>query len=208
MQGTRKSCSLFSRLKRQSLHSQSQTPNTMPCGALVKMPSMQPFLGRKLLIIAAPSLPFLHTKAKNLWNIHIAFTQIWKFGTSFSTIYSVPYLTLTLPIHNNSVHLIKWVTENNHPVNIINDRELQNLLTVGQPSIELPSNRTISCNIDASYLLWRQIQRGNKRNLIQTLRWISYIFYGLSIWFVVFNLRLCKSPVGIKDTVGFISHHG
>jgi hypothetical protein len=59
---------------------------------------------------------------------------------------------LTLPIHNYSAHLVKWVTENNRPVNIINDRELQNLLTAGWPGVNLPSNRTISRDINASFL--------------------------------------------------------
>ena len=65
---------------------------------------------------------------------------------------SIPYPMFTLPIHNIRLHLVKWVTENNHPVNIINDHELQNLLTAGWPSIELPSNRTISRDIHASFL--------------------------------------------------------
>jgi hypothetical protein len=50
---------------------------------------------------------------------------------------------LTLHIHNNSAHLVKWITENNRPANIINDRELRALLTAGRPNIELPSNNTI-----------------------------------------------------------------
>ena len=65
---------------------------------------------------------------------------------------SIPYPMLTLPIHNISMHLIKWVTKNNCPVNIINDCELQNLLTANQPSIKLPSNITISQDIHASFL--------------------------------------------------------
>jgi hypothetical protein len=57
---------------------------------------------------------------------------------------------LTLRI-NNSAHLVKWVTENNRPANIINDCELQDLLTAGRPSVELPSNQTISRDINASF---------------------------------------------------------
>jgi len=51
----------------------------------------------------------------------------------------------------NSAHLVKWVTENNRPINIINDRELRDLLTAGRPSIQLPGNTTISRDINASF---------------------------------------------------------
>jgi hypothetical protein len=50
-----------------------------------------------------------------------------------------------------SAHLIKWLTENNQPINIINDTELQNLLTAGHPSIQLPTNPTISHDIHVSF---------------------------------------------------------
>lgn len=50
-----------------------------------------------------------------------------------------------------SAHLVKWITENNRPVNIINDRELRDLLMAGRPSIQLPSNYTISRDINASF---------------------------------------------------------
>jgi len=58
---------------------------------------------------------------------------------------------LTLHIHNNSAHLVKWITENNRPANIINDRELRALLTAGRPNIELPSNNTIFRDVKASF---------------------------------------------------------
>ena len=54
-------------------------------------------------------------------------------------------------LHNNSAHLVKWITENNRPANIINDRELRELLTAGRPSVDLPSNKTISRDINASF---------------------------------------------------------
>ena len=59
---------------------------------------------------------------------------------------------LTLPILNNSTHLVKWVTENNCPINIVNNHKLQNLLMASQPSIKLSSNQTISQDISASFL--------------------------------------------------------
>ncbi|KAG1808913.1 uncharacterized protein BJ212DRAFT_1280192, partial [Suillus subaureus] len=47
--------------------------------------------------------------------------------------------------------LVQWLTESNRPLNIINDRALQDLLTAGRPSIQLPSRFTISRDIKASF---------------------------------------------------------
>jgi len=52
---------------------------------------------------------------------------------------------------NSSVRIIKWVTENNRPVNIVKDHELHELLTAGRPEIMLPSPDTISHDIKASF---------------------------------------------------------
>lgn len=52
---------------------------------------------------------------------------------------------------NCSAHLVKWLTENNRPINVINDRELRDLLTAGRPSVQLPTNCTISRDIQASF---------------------------------------------------------
>jgi hypothetical protein len=69
-------------------------------------------------------------------------------------------MILTLHIHNISAHLVKWITKNNRPVNIINDHKLRNLFTAGWPSIELPSNRTISQDIHASFKkCWERIAK-------------------------------------------------
>jgi hypothetical protein len=46
---------------------------------------------------------------------------------------------------------VRWITENNRPVNVINDRALRELLLSGRPNIELPSHFTISCDIRASF---------------------------------------------------------
>ena len=57
-------------------------------------------------------------------------------------------------------HLVKWVTENNRPINVINDRELCNLLTAGWPNINLPSSDTISHDIQASFKkCWERIAK-------------------------------------------------
>jgi hypothetical protein len=50
-----------------------------------------------------------------------------------------------------SARLVKWVTENNRPLNIINDRELCNLLTAGRPSIHLPLHHTILRDLNAAF---------------------------------------------------------
>ena len=63
----------------------------------------------------------------------------------------ISILIFILYIHGNSAHLVKWITENNWPVNIINNHELQVLLTAGWPNINLPSNKTISWDIKASF---------------------------------------------------------
>jgi hypothetical protein len=40
---------------------------------------------------------------------------------------------------------------NNRPLNVINDRALRDLLTAGRPSIDLPSDDTISRDIKTSF---------------------------------------------------------
>ena len=49
-------------------------------------------------------------------------------------------------------HIVKWVTENNWPINIINDQSLRELLTAGQPHLSLPGQSTIMRDIKVSYL--------------------------------------------------------
>jgi len=51
-----------------------------------------------------------------------------------------------------SANLVRWLTENNRPTNIINDRALRDLLLAGRPSIDLPSRFTISRDIRLSFL--------------------------------------------------------
>lgn len=50
-----------------------------------------------------------------------------------------------------SAHLVKWITESNHLVNIINDHELCKPLCAGCPNIELPSPDVLSCNIKVAF---------------------------------------------------------
>jgi hypothetical protein len=52
--------------------------------------------------------------------------------------------------------IVKWVTENNRPANIVNDRELQELLTAGRPHIKLPSRQTVSRDVNACFRKCRE----------------------------------------------------
>jgi hypothetical protein len=52
--------------------------------------------------------------------------------------------------------LVKWITENNRPTNIVNDRELSELLTAGRPHISLPSNVTVARDIHACFTKCRE----------------------------------------------------
>jgi len=55
-----------------------------------------------------------------------------------------------------SARVVKWVTENNRPANIVNDPELRNLLSAGRPHISIPSPSTVSRDINASFLKCRE----------------------------------------------------
>jgi len=114
-------------------------------GALEQTPSM-PLLLVRNPSATSQSLPSLPARANNQSGIRIMFIRTQKSGKKLSKLF---YRTVLNPQH--SAHLVKWITENNRPVNIINDWELRNLLTAGQPSIELPSNQTLSCDINAPF---------------------------------------------------------
>ena len=122
--------------------------NTMPFAASVKMRSTWLLLASEPLNSATPSSHSSCAKANNQLNICTVSILTQKFGKCSSKNY---YPILTLHIHDNSAHLVKWITENNRPANIINDRELRDLLTAGRPNIELPSNNTIFRDIKASF---------------------------------------------------------
>jgi hypothetical protein len=47
--------------------------------------------------------------------------------------------------------IVKWVTENNRPVTIIDDTELRELLLAGRPQLTLPSRHTVARDIDACF---------------------------------------------------------
>ena len=55
-------------------------------------------------------------------------------------------------IHQSpSAHLVKWVTESNRPVNIVDDRELRELLSAARPQLEIPSRDTLSQKIHLAF---------------------------------------------------------
>jgi hypothetical protein len=50
-----------------------------------------------------------------------------------------------------SAHIVRWITENNRPANVVNDRELRELLTAGRPNIVLPGPITVTRDIKACF---------------------------------------------------------
>lgn len=122
------------------------TSNIMLCAALEKMLWTLSSPVRNQSDATSQYFPSLPTRANNQSSIRIVFTQTQKSGNDFFKSF---YRTVLNP--RDSAHLVKWITENNRPANIINDWELRDLLTAGRPSIELPSNQTISRDINASF---------------------------------------------------------
>jgi hypothetical protein len=59
-------------------------------------------------------------------------------------------------IVSSRARLVKWVTENNRPTNIVNDRELEQLLTAGRPHIKIPSTATLSRDVKACFKKCRE----------------------------------------------------
>jgi hypothetical protein len=88
----------------------------------------------------------LRVKANSRSSTRIVFTPTPKYGMLIWN-----FLSQTIIYFNNSAHLIRWITENNRPPNIVNDRKLRELLTVGRPTTNLPSHQTISRDIDTSF---------------------------------------------------------
>jgi hypothetical protein len=51
----------------------------------------------------------------------------------------------------SSARIVKWVTENNRPANIVKDRELRELLCAGRPTLDLPSPNTVARDIQVCF---------------------------------------------------------
>jgi hypothetical protein len=56
----------------------------------------------------------------------------------------------------SSACIVKWVTVNNRPAIIVNDIELNNLLTAGRPHAIIPSASTVKRDINASFAKSRE----------------------------------------------------
>ena len=52
--------------------------------------------------------------------------------------------------------IVKWVTERNRPVNIVNDVELINILTSGRPNVVIPSNSMVRRNMETTFARCRE----------------------------------------------------
>lgn len=46
---------------------------------------------------------------------------------------------------------MKWVTESNRPVNIVDDHELRELLRAGRPQLEIPSPDTLARKVHLAF---------------------------------------------------------
>jgi hypothetical protein len=88
--------------------------------------------------VAAPSSPLLLVKDNNWSSTLTAHSLTLKFGEYFGLLLN------TSLIMTSSACLVKWVTENNRPMSIVNDTELHNLLTAGRPHATIPSASTVT----------------------------------------------------------------
>ena len=50
-----------------------------------------------------------------------------------------------------SARLIRWITEANWPLKIVQDRQLQDLLTAGRPELKVPGRSTVARDLKAVY---------------------------------------------------------
>jgi len=67
---------------------------------------------------------------------------------------TVSHRSLTNP--EARAHLVKWIAENNRPANILIDRELITILTAGRPHITVPSPKTVTRDVKASFEACRE----------------------------------------------------
>ncbi|KAF7340927.1 Dimer-Tnp-hAT domain-containing protein [Mycena sanguinolenta] len=49
-------------------------------------------------------------------------------------------------------NIVQWVTESTRPAHLVNDRGFRTLMTAGRPTLQLPSGRTVSRDIRASFI--------------------------------------------------------
>ena len=60
----------------------------------------------------------------------------------------MPLVCIAFIHQSPGAHLVKWVTESNRPVNIVDDREL---LSAGRPQLEIPSRDILSRKIHLAF---------------------------------------------------------
>jgi hypothetical protein len=94
----------------------------------------------------------------------------------------------------HSAHIVKWVTESNRPISIVNDRELQELLNAGRPYLTVPSSSTVSCDIDAAFKRCRErikkiLQEHEGRLHFATDCWTSPNHHAFVAWTVHLEYR-------------------
>ena len=71
--------------------------------------------------------------------------------TNIELRYGLHFITKHSLITTPSACVVKWVIESNHPVNIVNDAELQNMFTVRWPHTVVPSVSTVTQDIHVSF---------------------------------------------------------
>ncbi|KAJ7767087.1 hypothetical protein B0H14DRAFT_2264292, partial [Mycena olivaceomarginata] len=49
------------------------------------------------------------------------------------------------------VHIVRWVTENHRPLNLVEDREVRLIFSAGRPKFRLPGRRAVSRDLNAAY---------------------------------------------------------
>lgn len=57
---------------------------------------------------------------------------------------------------NFSAHIARWCAESNRPLNIVKDRQFQELMMAGRPSTSIPSPKTVSRDIKLAFERSRQ----------------------------------------------------
>jgi len=88
---------------------------------------------------------FAHQGQKSIQYSHRSHTNI---EVRYVSTY---YLSDNVFISICSARLVKWVTESNRPTSIVKDRELEQLLTAGRPHISLPSDVTVTRDVNACF---------------------------------------------------------
>ncbi|KAJ7255157.1 hypothetical protein C8J57DRAFT_1075719, partial [Mycena rebaudengoi] len=76
---------------------------------------------------------------------YIIHTPSRSFGTFYYFSSIKPYLLL------HSARLIRWITEANQPLKIVQDRQLEDLLTAGWPELKVPSCSIVMRDLKAVY---------------------------------------------------------